>query len=149
MKEQPKQKWKPPVILYEEPEYPGAPANPIPYIETSKDDLMPPLIMIEEVFDTGEVEPGPSGRPEKICDNKLHQYLDMQFVQSRLSKQEFDDLRQKLGMMPKDQSAKLGDKILKKVDAKIDVLAAEAQGTQKDRMAAAKEHYENKKKDLN
>ena len=51
----PKPKFKLPIITYEEPEYPGAPTNPIPFIITSAEDPMPPVLLIEEARDTGEL----------------------------------------------------------------------------------------------
>ena len=139
-----KQKWKPPVILYEEPEYPGAPANPIPYIETSINDPMPPLILIEEMFDTGEMEMGTKGVPEKVCDYKIHQYLDLQTVQKKLTPKEFDDLRQKLGMMPQKEAAAKGSEIFKKIEQNLGVISQKAQEGQEERMKKAKEHFDSK-----
>lgn len=146
MKKQEKPQWKPPVILYEEPEYPGAPANPIPYLETDKDNPMPPLIFIEEVYDTGEMEVGEKGVPQKICDYIMHQYLDMELAKKKLGPVAFDELRVALGMKPLAESAKLGEEILKKVEAKMDVISQAAQDGQAERMKKAKKFYEEKKK---
>ena len=103
-----------PVILYEE-SVTGQQSSPIPYIETTKDEIMPPVLFIFEYKDTGETEPGPKGEPLAIVDQFPHQYVDMQFVKEKTTPELFDQLRVALGMKTLKEAQKSGQEILDKV----------------------------------
>lgn len=115
----PKPKFKLPVITYEEPEYPGGPSNPIPFIITSAEDPMPPVLLIEEARDTGELTVGDRGKPEPVFDYIGHQYISIIEIQKRLSAEDFDKFRKNMGMKSKAEAAKTGEVIFAKVEANV------------------------------
>lgn len=119
-----KPKFKYPVIMYEESE--DGPPNPIPYIITKENDPMPPLLFIEEVFETGEHEPGAEGNPEPIVEYTMHQFINTKVIEEKLGSKDFDKFRVKMGMKPKDKAVKDGEKLLKKVEEKLATLKGKA-----------------------
>ena len=154
MKEQPKQKWKPPVILYEEPEYPGGPVSPIPCFYSKKDADAPVGIFLLEYKHTGEYEQGSRGAQEEIMDGPYpHMYVEFDYVVEAL-KEKFpqldmntlvDDVREALGLKPLKEARAAGEKTLLKVEAKASELENKARATQSERVSK----IEQLKKDLN
>lgn len=116
--------FKYPVILYEETE--DGQQNPIPYIVTDKKDPMPPLLFLEEVYQTGEEEPGSDGKPEPIVEYIMHQYLNTRMIEDKLGPVEFDKFRVKLGMKPKKKAVEDGNRLIKEVEEKLKNLKGKA-----------------------
>lgn len=115
-----KPQFKYPVIMYEESQ--DGPPNPIPYIITKEKDPMPPLLFIEEVFETGEHEPGAEGNPEPIVEYTMHQYINTKTIEEKLGVKNFDKFRVQMGMKPKEKAVKDGQKLMKKVEEKLTAL---------------------------
>jgi len=128
-----------PEILYESPSYPGEETSGIPYIESDKNNPMPPSLFVFEYFETGEIEPDERGRPAKVVDQIPHQYIDMSIIKQVLTPVELDRMRVALGMKPLAQAQKEGKVVLDKVMAKQDDLKEQAVATQEKRMDAHKE----------
>jgi hypothetical protein len=116
----------------------GKVSSPIPYILTEKQDPMPVMLFIEEMYDTGEKEIGSSGSPEPIYDLEVHQYLNMKAVKQVLTDKEFDRVRVALGMKKLEEAKKEGEKILQKIEGKVEAIMTESKKTQSSRVKTFK-----------
>ncbi len=124
-----KPKFKLPVIMYEEPEYPGGPTNPIPYIITSKEDPMPPTLLIEEARDTGELTVGDRGKPEAVYEYVGHHFISVEAIKAKMSLAEYDDFRRKMGMMSKAEAALKGEMLFQNAELNASRVAEELKKT--------------------
>lgn len=109
-----------PELLYQT-DMKGNVINPIPYIETTDDDQMPVMLFIEEVYNTGELEPGDDGEPAPIIESEFHQYLNMKAVKAVLSAKQFDAVRKALGMETEKEAKRKGEEIIKKIEKNIEL----------------------------
>jgi hypothetical protein len=109
-----------PELLYQT-DMKGNVINPIPYIETTDDDQMPVMLFIEEVYNTGELEPGDDGEPAPIIESEFHQYLNMKAVKAILSAKQFDAIRKALGMETEKEAKRKGEEIIKKIEKNIEL----------------------------
>ena len=107
-----------PELLYQS-DSKGKVISPIPYIETSKDDPMPVMLFVEEVYNTGEVEVGDTGEPAPIYEYEVQQYLNMKAVKAVLSDKQFDKVRVALGMDTMKKAKEKGEKLLESIESKI------------------------------
>lgn len=98
-----------PEIEYEETS--GGMTSNIPFISVPKEETMPKMLFIFESRDTGEVEPGSSGEEVPVVELNLHQYVDMAFLKSNLSSDEYDRVRFVLGLDPLNKAVEAGKKI--------------------------------------
>lgn len=115
----PVEKYELPEICYDEPQ-PGHPANPFPFILVKKGAKVPVVLFVEIRQDTGEMEPGPSGRPQEIVDCIMHKYVDMESLKEKLPPHLNDIVRVALGMKPLKEAQDSGQVILDSVKAKVE-----------------------------
>ena len=102
-----------PEICYDEPQ-PGHPTNPFPFINVKKDEKVPIVLFVEIRQDTGEMEPGPDGRPQQIVDCLMHKYVDLEHLKNKLPPHLNDIVRVTLGMKPLKEAQSAGQAILDK-----------------------------------
>ena len=107
-----------PEIVYEETEQ--GKTSQIPFIHVPDEQPDPPLLFIFLTRQTGEVEPGPDGEDMPIVDMQLHQYADMQFLQERMTAEDYDKVRAALGLEPRALAAQKGAKISQNVRDRLE-----------------------------
>jgi hypothetical protein len=112
-----------PEIVYEEME--GGSTSKIPFIHIPDDVDDPPLLFIFLTRKTGEVEPGPEGEEVPVVDMTLHQYVDMQRLQEKLSPDVFDQVRAAVGLEPRADAARKGKSITSNIRARVESSQAE------------------------
>lgn len=111
-----------PELLYQS-DMKGKVVNPIPYIETDASDPMPIMLLVEEVYKTGEFEPGENGDPAPVYEYEFHQFLDMRAVKAVLSDKQFDKVRKALGMETMKEAKRKGEEIIKNVEKNIELIS--------------------------
>jgi len=102
-----------PEIMYEESEE-GLTSN-IPFIQVPEGESMPGMIFIFESRNTGEVEPGPNGEDLPVTDLELHQFCNMSTLKTKLNANEYDRVRQVLGLEPLKVATQKGSEITQKI----------------------------------
>lgn len=102
-----------PEITYEEMD--GGISSNIPFIAVPFNQEMPKIIFIFESRETGEFEPGLDGEQLPIVEMDLHQYADMAILKEGLAADEYDRVREVLGLEPLKEAAKQGAEISKAV----------------------------------
>ena len=107
-----------PEIVYEEME--GGGSSKIPFIHVPDDVDDPPLLFIFLTRKTGEVEPGAEGEEVPVVDMTLHQYVDMQRLQEKLSAEDFDKVRAALGLESRADAARKGKSLTDNVRANVE-----------------------------
>lgn len=107
-----------PEIVYEEIE--DGVSSKIPFIHIPDDVDDPPLLFIFLSRKTGEVEPGPEGEEIPVVDMTLHQYIDMQRLQARLSSEDFDKVRAAVGLEPRADAAAKGKRITSNIRSQVE-----------------------------
>jgi hypothetical protein len=107
-----------PEIVYEEMEGGGSSKIPFIHIPDGVDD--PPLLFIFLTRKTGEVEPGPEGEEVPVVDMTLHQYVDMQRLQEKLSSEDFDKVRAALGLESRADAARKGKALTDNVRSNVE-----------------------------
>jgi hypothetical protein len=112
-----------PEIVYEEME--GGATSKIPFIHVPDDVEDPPLLFVFLTRKTGEVEPGPEGEEVPVVDMTLHQYVDMQRLQEKLTPDVFDLVRAAVGLEPRSEAAKKGKGITSNIRARVESSQAE------------------------
>lgn len=110
-----------PEIAYEEAE--GGVTSSIPFITVPQGELMPKVLFIFESRETGEIEPGSAGEDVPVVELELHQYVDMAVLKSGLKAEEYDRVRQVLGLLPLGQATEAGKKITDRVRQTVDVVS--------------------------
>ena len=98
-----------PEIVYEEAE--SGLTSRIPFINVPPGEEMPRLLFVFESRETGEFEPGPKGEDLPVTEIDLYQYANMNYLKSRMSLIEYDNLRYSLGLEPMKTAAVKGQKI--------------------------------------
>ena len=112
-----------PEIVYEEME--GGGSSKIPFIHVPDDVEDPPLLFIFLTRKTGEVEPGLEGEEVPVVDMTLHQFVDMQRLQERLSSDVFDQVRAAVGLEPRADAARKGKGITSNIKSRVESSQAE------------------------
>ena len=112
-----------PEIVYEEME--GGATSKIPFIHVPDDVEDPPLLFVFLTRKTGEVEPGSEGEEVPVVDMTLHQYVDMQRLQEKLSSDVFDQVRAAVGLEPRADAARKGKGITSNIRARVESSQAE------------------------
>lgn len=107
-----------PEIVYEELE--GGVSSKIPFIHIPEDVEDPPLLFIFLSRKTGEVEPGPEGEEIPVVDMTLHQYIDMQRLQEKLSAEDFDKVRAAVGLESRADAAAKGKRITNNIRTQVE-----------------------------
>jgi len=90
-------------------------AGQIPFIAVPKEEEMPKMLFIFESRETGEVEPGPKGEELPVTEITLHQYADMEFLKVGLSSDEYDRVRNVLGLQSLKEAVEAGKQITQNV----------------------------------
>lgn len=106
-----------PEIFYEEDA--NGISSSIPFICVPKDEVMPQMIFLFESRETGEFEPDLEGNESPITEITLHQYVDMQILKEGLQSDEYDRVRQILGLLPLEQAMSKGKAITESIAASI------------------------------
>jgi hypothetical protein len=140
------QKPKVPVILYEEEK--GGRTNLIPYIEVGINEEMPKVLFISEYKETGEIEPTSNGSAQ-IVDMIIHQYVDFEYLKTRLDSKTYDKIRVVLGMKPLKEAQKAGAKVLDNVFKNAEHNKKELETSQQKRMERTFELGEKLKSKVN
>ena len=107
-----------PEIVYEEIE--DGVSSKIPFIHVPDDTPDPVRLYIFLSRKTGEVEPGPEGEEVPVVDMELHQYVDMQRLQTQLSAEDFDKVRAAVGLEPRADAAAKGKQITSNVRNRVE-----------------------------
>lgn len=94
----------------------------LPMIHVPDGEQMPRFIMLWEVRNTGEFEPGLSGEEVPIIDYDLRQYAQMETLKAGLSAEDYDKVRLALGLKPLEQAVKDGQQISQKVRDNINAV---------------------------
>ena len=102
-----------PEICYEESDE-GITSN-IPFISVPPEEEMPKVIFIFESKETGEFEPGDDGSDLPVYEMNLHQFADMSTLKQKLSSEEYDRVRDVLGLEPLKQAARKGSQITDRI----------------------------------
>ena len=106
-----------PEIMYED-DADGLSSH-IPFIMVPTEEIMPKLLFIFESRETGEFEPGIDGDPMPIIEMELHQYADMQHLKKGLTEEEYNKVRNVLGLEPLALAVEKGKKITKNIREKF------------------------------
>lgn len=106
-----------PEIYYEEGN--DGLSSQIPFISVPKDEEMPKMLFIFESRETGEFEPGPKGEELPVTEMTLHQYADMEYLKTGLTPDEYDRVRDVLGLQPMKQAVESGKQITQGIREKF------------------------------
>jgi len=90
-----------PEIMYEE-------ESKIPFVPVPEGEQMPGVLFMFESRETGEHEPGSDGEPLPIVQMDLHQYANMAILKENLKPEEYDVVRNALGLEPLKVAAQKG-----------------------------------------
>lgn len=111
-KRQTKKAWVP-EIFYEESG--DGMSGQIPFIAVPKEEEMPKMLFIFESRETGEFEPGLKGEEVPVTEITLHQYADMEFLKNGLEPEEYDRVRNVLGLQPLKEAIEGGRQITQNI----------------------------------
>lgn len=106
-----------PEIMYEE-DLEGT-SQQLPFILVPDTEEMPKFLFIWEHRDTGEIEPGPFGEEMPIVESTLRQYALMDTLKSKLTTDEYDRVRQALGLEPLATASSKGRAISERVSKAV------------------------------
>lgn len=112
MQKKSKKAWVP-EIFYEDDA--NGLAGQIPFIAVPKNEEMPKMLFIFESRETGEIEPGPKGEDLPVTEITLHQYADMEFLKVGLTPEEYDRVRDVLGLQPLKDATESGRQITQNI----------------------------------
>jgi hypothetical protein len=107
-----------PEIVYEEIE--TGVSSKIPFIHVPDDVEDPPLLFLFLTRKTGEIEPGPEGEDVPVVDMTLHQYVDMQRLQEKLTADEYDRVRAAVGLETRADAARKGKSITSNIRSRVE-----------------------------
>jgi len=102
------QNWVP-EICYEEGQ--DGLSSHIPFIQVPEGVDMPGMLFIFESRETGEFEPGMEGEEVPVVQLDLHQYADMSVLKDGLDLEDYDKVRECLGLEPIMSAIEKGRKI--------------------------------------
>tara|TARA_Y100000590_G_C15692421_1_gene1003904 strand:+ start:651 stop:1031 length:381 start_codon:yes stop_codon:yes gene_type:complete len=108
-----------PEIMYEEDE--TGLSSHIPFVQVPENEEMPRLLFVFESRNTGEFEPGPNGEELPVTELDLYQYANMNYLKTRMTPIEYDNLRFALGLEPLGNAVAKGKKITSNVRDKFDI----------------------------
>ncbi len=108
-----KSKWVP-EISYESDDDESQIGN-LPLIHVPSNEIMPKVLFIWEARDTGTFEPGTYGEEMPVVEWELKQYAQMDTLKAGLSLQEYDKVRNVLGLEPMATAIAAGSKVTQKV----------------------------------
>ena len=106
-----------PEIMYEEAS--EGLSSHLPFIQVPTEEDMPRMLFIFESRETGEFEPGDEGEDLPVYEMDLHQYADMALLKARLTEEEYDRVRNVLGLEPLKSAVKKGVKITDRIRTSI------------------------------
>ena len=107
-----------PEIMYEEDE--NGMSSHIPFIHVPLTEEMPKMLFMFESRDTGEVEPGPNGEDLPVTELDLYQYANMNYLKTKLSTTEYDNVRFALGLESMKAASVKGQHITSNVKVSVD-----------------------------
>ena len=107
-----------PEIYYEEADENGLTSH-IPFIAVPEEEEMPKFLFVFESRETGEFEPGPDGEDLPVTQMDLHQYADMEYLKTGLTPDEYDRVRDVLGLQPMKQAVESGKQITQGIREKF------------------------------
>ena len=107
-----------PEILYEETSDDCLTSN-IPFIPIPEEEEMPALLYVFESRETGEFEPGPEGEELPVTEMELHQYADMSVLKKHLALEDYDKVRNALGLEPMMSAVDKGRDITNNIRQKL------------------------------
>jgi len=106
-----------PEIVYEETA--DGLTSHIPFINVPNGEKMHAVLFVFESQETGEFEPDSEGNEMPISEITLHQFADMQILKEGLSSEEYDRVRDVLGLLPLAEATEKGKKITARVAESI------------------------------
>ena len=107
-----------PEIFYEEGQ--DGLSSHIPFIQVPEEEQMPGMLFIFESRETGEFEPGLQGEEVPVVQLELHQYADMSTLKNNLSEEEYDRVREVLGLDPLKVAQEKGKNVSAKVRESVE-----------------------------
>lgn len=107
-----------PEIFYEEGQ--DGLSSHIPFIQVPEEEQMPGMLFIFESRETGEFEPGLQGEEVPVVQLELHQYADMSTLKNNLSEEEYDRVREVLGLDPLKVAQEKGKSVTAKVRESVE-----------------------------
>jgi hypothetical protein len=116
LQQQKQTKWIPEIFYEEQGE--GLSGH-IPFIAVPKTEEMPKIIFIFESRETGEFEPGMRGEELPVTEITLHQYADMDSLKIKLTTEEYDRVREALGLQPMKIAVEAGKTITQNVQHQL------------------------------
>ena len=108
-----------PEIMYEDAEDGGLTSH-IPFIQVPDGEEMPKMLFVFESKNTGEFEPGFNGEEVPVTELDLYQYANMNYLKSRLTWVEYDNLRFALGLEPLKTAAIKGAQVTSNVKIAVE-----------------------------
>lgn len=109
-----------PEIMYEESEDSEFSSH-IPFIMVPQNEVMPKLIYIFESRDTGELEPGHDGNPVPVFNWDLHQYADLAILKNKLNSEDYDKVREALGLEKLAEAERKGKEISQQIKNNLEI----------------------------
>ena len=114
-----------PEILYEE-------NSQIPFIQVPDGVSDPERIFIFLTRESGEFEPDSEGNELPIVDMVLRQFVDMEILKNRLTTEEYDRVRDVLGLESLKSAAEKGRKITLGVEKSVNNFSQKVDDLKKD-----------------
>ena len=114
-----------PEILYEE-------NSQIPFIQVPDGVSDPERIFIFLTRESGEFEPDSEGNELPIVDMVLRQFVDMEILKNRLTTEEYDRVRDVLGLESLKSAAEKGRKITLGVEKSVNNFTQKVDDLKKD-----------------
>jgi hypothetical protein len=108
-----------PEIMYEDADDGGLSSH-IPFIQVPDGEQMPKMLFVFESRETGEMEPGPEGEELPVTELDLYQYANMNYLKSKMSWVEYDNLRFALGLEPLKTAAVKGAQVTSNVKIAVE-----------------------------
>lgn len=93
-----------PEIMYEED-------SQIPFIQVPSNQPDPHILFIFVNRETGETEPDEEGNETPVVEMDLRQFADLKKLKENLAEDEYDKVRQVLGLLPLKEATKRGKEI--------------------------------------
>ncbi len=108
-----------PEIMYEDAEDGGLSSH-IPFIQVPEEEEMPKMLFVFESRNTGEFEPGFNGEEVPVTELDLYQYANINYLKSRMTWVEYDNLRFALGLEPLKTAAIKGAQVTSNVKIAVE-----------------------------
>lgn len=101
-----------PEIMYEED-------SQLPFIQVPKNQPDPHILFIFVNRENGETEPDEEGNEVPVVEMDLRQFADLKILKENLTEQEYDRVREVLGLLPLKEATKKGKEITLKVASNL------------------------------